>query len=106
GASRSGRARREPAGNTPDHTRVRRLQDYASAKPVGGCRGERRSLPPTSKNYCSGENEDGIRNLFSWASSESPPPGGGHTPFFRASSRMAMRWSMLLYAQTWMKRLA
>jgi hypothetical protein len=41
--------------------------------------------------YCSGEKADGRRILFSCVMSRSAPPGGGHTPFFRASSRTCIR---------------
>ena len=38
----------------------------------------------------------------SWTQVPSPdPPGGGQMPFFRASSRICMRWFMSEYDQMW-----
>src|SRR5207245_2907523 len=45
--------------------------------------------------YWSGEKAEGRRILFSCVRSRSAPPGGGHTPFFLASSRTCIRLSML-----------
>lgn len=44
--------------------------------------------------------------LFFCVRRRSGLPPGGHTPFFRASSRICMRWSMLAYAQMCTKPLA
>src|SRR5262249_54397996 len=64
-------------------------------------RGERATLL-----YCSGEKAEGRGILFSCVMSRSAPPGGGHTPFFLASSRTCIRLSMLEYAQMCTKPLA
>jgi|SRR5262245_14886615 len=55
---------------------------------------EREEREPSGR-YLSGENADGITIFVSWVMSRPPPPGGGHTPFFRASSRICIRWSRL-----------
>jgi len=93
------RLRHRPARTGRHHRRLRRRRRAGDGRRAIG--GRRRALRPLrarhlqALSYCSGEKAAGSTILFCCEMRRSPPPGGGHTPFLRASSRTCMRWSML-----------